>query len=84
MVVDLLNRRLSFVAAVFAFVGVVLGVVALATNYWTIENYVTPGTAVNTPNGTLLTNENVDWTWNVSYIILFKNEFNNRFILIYS
>ena len=66
MAVDLLNRRISYLAAFFAFVGVILGVIALATNYWTVENYVMPGTAVQTPNGTFLTNENVDWTWNVS------------------
>ncbi len=56
MAVDPLNRKLAFVAAFFAFVGVILGVVALATNYWTVERVVTPGTAVPTINGTLLMN----------------------------
>jgi hypothetical protein len=70
MAVDPLNRRISFVAAFFAFVSVILGCVALGTNYWTLENYVVPGTAVQTPNGTLLTNGNINWTWNVSLIFL--------------
>jgi hypothetical protein len=68
MAVDPLNRKLAFVAAFFAFVGVILGVVALATNYWTVERVVTPGTAVPTINGTLLMNGNTEWTWNVSFI----------------
>jgi hypothetical protein len=68
MAIDLLNRRISFVAAFFAFVGVVLGVVALSTNYWTIQQFSTPGTALQTPNGTFFTGENVHWTWNVSFI----------------
>lgn len=68
MAVDPLNRRISFVVAFFAFIGVILGVIALATNYWTVENFVTPATAIPTPNGTVLTNDHVDWTWNVSLI----------------
>jgi len=35
-----LNRRLATLAAVFAFLGVILGVIALATNYWTITTVV--------------------------------------------
>ncbi len=69
MAVDLLNRQISFVAAFFVFVGVILGVAALSTNYWTLENYVTPGTAVPTSNGTVLTSEHVDLIWNVSFIL---------------
>jgi hypothetical protein len=81
MAVDLLNRRISFVAAFFAFVGVILGVVALSTNYWTLENYVTPGTAVPTSNGTVLTSEHVDWTWNVSFILFKIDEIGTFFSL---
>lgn len=66
MSIDPLNRKISFLAAVFAFVGVVLGVVALATNYWTYQQEVIPGTALQTPNGTLLSNERTLSTWNVS------------------
>ncbi len=61
MTYEPLNRRLATLAAVFAFLGVILGVIALATNYWTI------GTAITeTRNGTDL----VDTTptgemWNV-------------------
>lgn len=63
-VVDLLNRRLSFVAAVFAFFGVIVGVVALATNYWTVINFTVPGTAAFTSNGTVLERGSVNFTWN--------------------
>ncbi|CAF1046805.1 unnamed protein product [Adineta steineri] len=64
MIADPLNRKLSFVGAFFAFVGVILGVVALATNYWTVDNMVTPGTAMSTGNGTILMRENTEWKWN--------------------
>jgi len=37
MTYEPLNRRLATLAALFAFLGVVLGVIALATNYWTIN-----------------------------------------------
>jgi len=37
MTYEPLNRRLATLAAVFAFLGVILGVIALATNYWTIR-----------------------------------------------
>jgi len=47
------------VAGLCAFIGVVLGVVALGTNYWTMENVVSPG--IPTQNGTMMMN---DWTWN--------------------
>jgi hypothetical protein len=67
MAVDSLNRTISFVAVFFAFIGVILGVVALATNYWTMQMYAVPATAIPTPNGTFLTNENVEWAWNVCF-----------------
>ena len=37
MTYEPLNRRLATLAAIFAFLGVILGVIALATNYWTIR-----------------------------------------------
>jgi len=64
MAVDPLNRRMSFVAAFCAFVGVILGVVALSTNYWTMQYYVMPSTGMETFNGTFLTSGNFNWTWN--------------------
>ncbi len=67
MAVDPLNRTISFVAVFFAFVGVILGNVALATNYWTMAQYHVTGTAMPMPNGTILTNENVEMRWNVSF-----------------
>jgi hypothetical protein len=69
MAVDLLNRQMTFVATFFAMVGVVLGVVALATNYWTLENISTPNQAVPILNGTLVTSGIEDWMWNVSFIL---------------
>jgi hypothetical protein len=84
MAVDLLNRQISFVAAFFVFVGVILGVVALSTNYWTLENYVTQGTAVPTLNGTVLTSEHVDWTWNVSFILFKIDEIGIYFFRVFS
>ena len=67
--VDPLNRQMTFVATFFAIVGVVLGVVALGTNYWTLENISTPATAVPTPNGTIFTGGTENWMWNVSFIL---------------
>jgi len=49
MTYEPLNRRLALLAAIFAFLGVVLGVIALATNYWTLIPTVQPifnGTSV--------------------------------------
>ena len=40
MTYEPLNRRLATLAAVFAFLGVILGVIALATNYWTINTVI--------------------------------------------
>jgi hypothetical protein len=58
MAVDQLNRTISFVAVCFAFIGVILGVVALAINYWTLVQEHVPGTAVPMTKGTFFTNEN--------------------------
>ena len=38
MTYEPLNRRLAILATVFAFLGVILGVIALATNYWTYSH----------------------------------------------
>ncbi|CAF3935794.1 unnamed protein product, partial [Adineta steineri] len=40
MTYEPLSRRLATLAAIFAFLGVLLGVIALATNYWTINTIV--------------------------------------------
>lgn len=64
MALDQLNRRLSLLAAVFAFIGVILGAVALGTNYWTRIRYDVPSRATETVNGTMFVNERVDWIWN--------------------
>ncbi|UJR07593.1 hypothetical protein I4U23_011881 [Adineta vaga] len=61
--VDLLNRKLSYVGAFFAFAGVILGAIALGTNYWSMMGVSTPNTAIPTENGTLIMNGNIDWTW---------------------
>jgi len=54
------------IAGIFAMIGFILGVVAICTNYWTMENI--PGMPMPTPNGTVMMNEKFDWTWNVSWI----------------
>lgn len=53
-----LNRRLATLAAAFAFLGVILGVIALATNYWTISTVISEvhnetGLVTAQPNGEL-------------------------------
>jgi hypothetical protein len=55
-----LNRRLATLAAVFAFLGVILGVIALATNYWTITNVVN-----DVHNETGIVNNQSTIQWNV-------------------
>ena len=80
MAVDLLNRRLSYVGAFFAFAAVVLGVIALATNYWTMMGVRTPSTAIATVNGTHLVGENIDWTWRVSFYLLLLNCLDTKLI----
>lgn len=68
MSLDPFFRRMTMIAGIFAFIGVILGVVALATNYWTMENIPTPGMQMQAPNGTMVMNENFEWTWNVSFL----------------
>jgi hypothetical protein len=79
MTYEPLNRRLAIVAALFAFLGVVLGVIALATNYWTL------GVAVDSiRNGAL----NVDrhergYAWNVCILFLIFSDIQFVFVLLY-
>ena len=55
MTYEALNRRLATLAALFAFLGVILGVIALATQYWTV------GTAITQVyNETSATNTRID------------------------
>jgi len=60
MTYEPLNRRLATLAALFAFLGVILGVIALATNYWTITTILS-----ETRNGSEIveTQSNVE-VWN--------------------
>ena len=76
MAIDSLNRKISFVAIIFVFVGVILGVIALTTNYWTVDYMITPSKAIETENGTLLVNEKLNQTWNVSsyFLLLFETD----------
>ena len=67
MSLDPFFRRMTMIAGVFAMLGVIVGVVALATNYWTIENVDSPGMPMQGVNGTVM-NKKYDWTWNVSLI----------------
>ena len=56
-----MNRRLATLAAVFAFVGVLIGVIALATNYWSYNS-----TLMLNDDGTYITQGRTDNdTWNV-------------------
>lgn len=61
MTYEPLNRRLATLAAIFAFLGVVLGVIALATNYWTIA------TAINVVRNetTVVAEQPTALRWNV-------------------
>jgi hypothetical protein len=60
------NRRLAILAAIFALLGVTLGVIALATNYWTISTAVEP---IN--NGTTVVDRREHgYIWNVCILFL--------------
>lgn len=62
MTYEPLNRRVALLAAVFAFLGVILGTIALATNYWTLISRVEP-----VYNGTsLAASREGGYRWNVS------------------
>lgn len=66
MTLDPFFRRMTMIAGIFAFICVILGVVALGTNYWTMMNVPGVGMPMQTSNGTVVMNEKSDWTWNVS------------------
>lgn len=66
MTLDPFFRRMTMIAGVFAFMGVVLGCVALATNYWTMEYEFQPGMTM------MMNNPNVTMRWNVR-IVLYEN-----------
>jgi len=61
MTYEPLNRRLATLAAIFAFLGVILGVIALATNYWTLNTIVSE---VRNETGVFNTQTNGE-VWNV-------------------
>ena len=61
-----LNRRVSLLAAILAFLGVVLGGIALGTNYWTITSITVP--SFNETN--LIP---TDYEWNVRTLFWFSN-----------
>jgi len=63
MTYEPLNRRLATLAAIFAFLGVILGVIALATNYWTLIN-----SGNNNATETVNVQPTVE-TWNVCILI---------------
>jgi hypothetical protein len=66
MTYEPLNRRLALLAAIFAFLGVILGTIALATNYWTIRPVFEP-----IRNGTLVVAYREDgYRWNVCIVFL--------------
>jgi hypothetical protein len=78
MTYEPLNRRLSLLAAIFAFLGVILGTIALATNYWTVQPNVEP-----IYNSTSVIGERVaGYRWNVCIVLLsfpFKYSFLGSF-----
>jgi hypothetical protein len=61
MTYEPLNRRLAMLAAMFAFLGVILGVIALSTHYWTVKGIVN-----ESRNETIVTNNQPNgYMWNV-------------------
>ncbi|CAF3349722.1 unnamed protein product [Rotaria socialis] len=55
MSLDPLFRRMTLIVTVFAFVGFVLGVIALTTNYWTkVSLPPRPDMSISTENGTYI------------------------------
>jgi hypothetical protein len=66
MTYEPLNRRLAILAAIFAFLGVILGAIALATNYWTIRPVLE-----SFYNGTLVVAQRENgYGWNVCIVFL--------------
>ncbi|CAF2317735.1 unnamed protein product [Rotaria sp. Silwood2] len=58
MTYEQLNRRLAILAATFAFLGVILGVIALSTNYWT---FIIPIEFYNETNVTNIQSNAYGW-----------------------
>ena len=77
MTLDPFFRRMTMIAGIFAFISVILGVIALATNYWTMGTVGSPGMPMQTSNGTVMVNEKVDWTWNVSFKLFQKKQISS-------
>jgi len=80
MTYEPLNRRLALLAASFAFLGVILGAIALATNYWTIRPAVEP-----IYNGTMVVDHRVDgYRWNVCIVFLsFLNHYQMNVVFLF-
>jgi hypothetical protein len=82
MTYEPLNRRLAILAAIFGFLGVVLGTISLATNYWTIRRPVEP-----IHNGTLVVDQHEHgYMWNVCilFVNFLKNyQMNTFFLFLY-
>ena len=72
MPLDPLNRKLSLLGSLFAFVGIILGAIALGTDYWTSSNYETPNRALEMANGTILISGQTNQTWNVRKSMFFR------------
>jgi hypothetical protein len=66
MTYEPLNRRLSLLAASFAFLGVILGAIALATNYWTIKTNFQP--VYNATS--IVSQREAGYRWNVCVVLL--------------
>lgn len=52
---------MTMIEEIFVMMTVVLGVVAMATNYWTVQNISSLGMNMQTSNGTVMINERFDW-----------------------
>ncbi|CAF0871526.1 unnamed protein product [Rotaria sp. Silwood1] len=64
MSLDPLFRRMTMIVAVFAFVGVFLGTMAMVTNYWTFGTLAPSDMPMPPTNGTVMGNEKFDMAWN--------------------
>jgi hypothetical protein len=81
MTYEPLNRRLALLAASFAFLGVILGAIALATNYWTIGRTFDP-----IYNGTsVVGQQEISYTtWNVCIVFLsFLNDYQMNVVFLF-
>ncbi|CAF1328023.1 unnamed protein product [Rotaria magnacalcarata] len=64
MIVDRLNRKMSFVGTCFAFIGVILSVMALTTNYWSSKSIILLSQIIETQNGSTLSSGKIERKWN--------------------